>query len=80
MSYESINIEKEELDCKDIKMIESEQKLEPEPIKKIPSKEAKEFMERYGELKRKNSLLVKKAKRFDSADYFQARASQKKLN
>lgn len=46
-----------------------EEKLQ---IKKIPSQEEKEFMSKYGTLKKKNSLLMnKKGKRFDSADYFQ---------
>ncbi len=63
-----------------IESIEEPNEELPITPKKVPSQEAKDFMAKYGELKRKNSLLVKKAKRFDSADYFQARASQKKIN
>ncbi len=48
--------------------------IEEKPqLKKLPSQEAKEFMAKYGTLKKENSLLIKKkGKRFDSADYFQA--------
>ena len=48
----------------------SEENIDP-PLTKVNSQEAKEFMAKYGELKKKNGMLrSSKSKSFDSADYF----------
>ena len=70
---------------------ESENKLDTTPdsipeseITKIPinrsnSQDVRDFISKYGNLQKKNSLLIKgRKKRFDSADYFEAKAKIKK--
>lgn len=48
-------------------------------INRSNSQEVRDFISRYGGLQKKNSLLIKgRKKRFDSADYFEAKAKIKK--
>jgi len=61
-----------------------EPKLEqqkPQLVNRSNSQEVRDFISRYGDLQKKNSLLIKgRKKRFDSADYFEAKAKIKKIS
>ena len=49
------------------------------PINRSNSQDVRDFISKYGNLQKKNSLLIKgRKKRFDSADYFEAKAKIKK--
>ena len=53
----------------------------PQLVNRSNSQEVRDFISRYGDLQKKNSLLIKgRKKRFDSADYFEAKAKIKKIS